>query len=570
MSSASKRDRPSSVMEEDVICRVVQANTDQDYFVLAGPACGKSFFCHLHPETSLDVEDHFHWATIQTKYRSPGGTVSRDCREWEWDMVRIFFEECVPVIVGGLDSGRLVLSSVVNIQNVWLVSLLLEGFECKPKLLRLDANLLEERFRKRCADPTKSWYAKCSPLLYEHMGWSWTFSVNCLLAGVAQQLGLPSITPEELAVMGNVILPEDVRSRVECMHRAEWIDHTDNNSSHTIIELMPHVWGEFVNGQLKCTFKQTAWSKWGMIDLDCTKTSYLCNQRHGSSCSSHMTISKEAIAFRNWQTFKNISMSGVSFSDFIDTRRISPSCEWTGKKLAVVSFYGSLAPIHRGHLDALETAKHYLISQNYHVLGGYVCPLNTVNKAGVNGGLKEWRHRASMVKLHLRNHSWLMLDGVEGESASLMDVNRFTGVSKEMHPIHSVVVRLANSFPGLANAESLTVFWVNGADASYDDNLFGKLSISANTLQQRDGPPILKRSFVRMLIVPGRDGKDQWEKGGDFIDRSEPQRVTNISSSSIRKKISERQYQEVISDIGNKAAAAYFLYLQYENERNGK
>lgn len=96
-------------------------------------------------------------------------------------------------------------------------------------------------------------------------------------------------------------------------------------------------------------------------------------------------------------------LSASSFH-FLPTHKLRPYPKKKNRSVGVLVFYGSFAPIHLGHLEALSIAKRYVEKElGVEILGEYLSPLWKLrHKSGVFPQIMHWRERAAITELLLR------------------------------------------------------------------------------------------------------------------------------------------------------------------------
>ena len=91
-------------------------------------------------------------------------------------------------------------------------------------------------------------------------------------------------------------------------------------------------------------------------------------------------------------------------------RRLSQVTDDT-QELAVIVTTGAFCPIHKGHVQMLETAKLELESRGIAVLGGYICPdHDRYVSSKIRSGTLSAAQRLELCELAVEKSDWLMVD----------------------------------------------------------------------------------------------------------------------------------------------------------------
>ena len=123
---------------------------------------------------------------------------------------------------------------------------------------------------------------------------------------------------------------------------------------------------------------------------------------------------------------------------------------------AIFFYNGSFVPIHVGHLDVLEAAKHYIDQLGTHeVLAAYISPSHAgyIAKKLKPEELIGTGHRLSMIHLAIENIDWVMVD--------LFEI--FQPCSTKLSVImKAFLLRVHSQIPCGIRVD---VFWLRGEDA---------------------------------------------------------------------------------------------------------
>lgn len=304
--------------------------------------------------------------------------------------------------------------------------------------------------------------------------------------------------------------PPDIIANAKNKYRTfSWID--DDNLPHVLLEALPQHFVEFVDNRPRTLFTEVPdKAKDGMKRLDCSFPSRVCEVLHGPNCETFIELNPQTGSIR----IKSPGVEGplseklypltTSSFDFLPTAKFKPYQK--GKDNAILAFYGSFAPIHIGHLEALDIAKKYVEEKLLmNVLGAYVSPLFSLRiKKGVFADLLQWRERAAMCEYLLRDHPYAYLDPEWRETT-------FREKTFASHPVTSISGRVRKAL-GLSDSDRLTVFWVNGSDAYFDKELWNQAKFEAisdphtfikHIVINRGGDArnLFKKVFITFLIL---------------------------------------------------------------------
>lgn len=308
------------------------------------------------------------------------------------------------------------------------------------------------------------------------------------MRGIASDIGMPIIS--DLKSFLPSTSPDIIANAKQKYRVFSWND--DANLSHILIEALPQRFVEFVDQRPRTCFTEIPEkTKDGILRLDCAFPSRVCEVLHGAKCETFIELNPHNNSIRIKSpgvegplNEKCYPLTADSF-EFLPTAKFKPYQK--GKDNAILAFYGSFAPIHIGHLEALDMAKKYIEETlNIPVFGAYVSPLSFLRiKKGVFADLLQWRERAAMCESLLRDHPYAYLDP-EWRHTTFQE-KTFTS-----HPVTSIPGRVRKAL-GLSDSDRLTVFWVNGSDAYFDKELWNQAKF-----EEISDPP---HTFIKHIVI---------------------------------------------------------------------
>lgn len=452
-------------------------------------------------------------------------------------VLNLFFNRAFPCILGGICTRKTILLSLAEIDSVFWVGHLLEGFAdgvCDVKVLQLSEKELCRRWQTK-SDVKDDVRAKFSGF----RSLPWCASRHVLYQGVASYFGI-GMTDN---IQDYIRVPKSLENLG--LHFGLWTD--EHGHSHALVEVCPQIWGEFFQPsgafgyQLHYLFKFAGYDNEGHAKFKCVgnEISIRCLKYHGQRCKMMLGSQYveghglDSLGYRYWICTQKL-------------RTLPPNMQ----RIAVIAFFGTFAPFHKGHLEVLELARKRLEKENYFVCGGFVCPVGgTSTKKDLSKKLSLWKTRAAMVYLALLNHDWASFDGFEGEEKSLLNKRSF---NNGKHVTQSIGERVAKFYG--KSIDNVDVFWVNGDDAHYDRDFFINLR-NCN-----------RKPNVRMCIVPRRGTQaSSWDEAvqkdmGQALVVAEKQSM-EVSSSSIREHVRNMNIPSVFEEIGNSRTASFFLWI---------
>ena len=604
-------------MEEEAAGPLLWGRLRPGRLVVAGPAGGKTTVARAHPTQVVDPEIVI---TFTQDVLLKNGCYRGISNMWEesLDLLSLFFKCALPVIMGGLKTGRLVLGNLIGSSNEFVVNKLLKGLSASGydvSFYLVDDEVLEERTAKRSQENGNHPISFIS----HRKGHTWTHQCHILLRGIAADADIPIIR-HDLASLVPPSVPLLSELPPSALRSFRWIEiENESSSEHVLLEVLPHVFIEYVQGVPGFFYivDVSASSKKELV-LRCSYSSKLCVATHGKTCTTRLhvislppttstTTSTPTTTTSTTQHSCKTTIYGAAEREGIISRRSDEGqhCDFTAcpsiclnedyiptyklqhtattttttttttsdntpLRYCVLAYYGSFAPLHLGHLEALQIAKEDRESQGYVVLGAYLCPHPKVSsrKSYLIDNLQQpWRHRAAMADFLLWSHPWAMLD--TGVFSGTYDFKSSEGFF--LHPVHSIAPRLRNCITTsssttptpLAPTDNLTVFWVNGSDGFYAHYYFNEDNFRKAVGANGDR--------VELLVVDRKDTPSNFNaaniKLGEFIHRAARAQETQFSSTEIRRLVAQGQFTKAAKLLGNDAAAAYLYWLWHEHEK---
>lgn len=509
--------------------------------IFGGPASGKTTLHLKHPTLVYDPEMVIDFRTQP---------ILGPSYMWEHtiDLLSLYFNVSVPVIMLALKCDRLAVSSCVAPQNAALVRWLAEGLsQAWPvSVVRLDDAELEARVAHRKQDPNQR-------ICYNHGGFTYTVSTHMMLhtfslyCPAIRLISIDEFTQAPLRVVSTP-LADLHTSRLQMFVWEQKAYYTNGPAKHVVIEVLPHLYVLCVEDRPRLLYAVDLFeSTKEKLVLECVPKTLICARVHRAAtqeCTSrvHVTASQVSLIHTPSGAPDTMPLLRPLHIDFIPTHKLRlPPAGYAGK-CCVLAYYGTFAPIHRGHLETLQLAKeHAERAMSYHVVGAYVCPMPVVSnkKADMLPALMPWRQRAAIADFVLEGVDFATVDSYVYE----------TTASYDTHPMHTFPARLARTHPSLRDVE---VLWVNGTDmVTY--------SVTADKLRERK---------CRLLMVP-RHGHEHSRMQVDqeyIVETARPQTLT-YSSTEVRRLVCAGNFSRAGDIIGNRAALAYLLHLKHESER---
>jgi nicotinic acid mononucleotide adenylyltransferase len=485
--------------------------------ILASQGSGKSFASRASSLIDLEEFLAFNEDTLKLVLSDNNGSN-------EFDLTHFWMRWVLPAVLACLISNKTVAVNMVSYHNAPMLLYVLRGLVeeqgFRVQVVLPSSAVVEERILARHGNQS------AVQLRYRRGGLIHTASTRVLLAGLAACCGNIEVV-DCVALSANDSVPPLFKQRVLVF------------SKHVIVETTPGVFVDFVDEKPALFFRLAGNS------LFCDRGTKKCLREHGFECDFCIAVSESSVEIRS----KNTMIATVplldksSFSQFVPLHKLSTVCDVAEDNLVVLALYGSFAPFHRGHLEMLDLAKQHLESQQFRVIGAYVTPLMSVGrKKHMVEPLQSWYTRAAIVNHVLASHPFAMLDPqMEPYSP---EWNR--------HPVHSLASRLAIA------GKRVTVVWVNGSDASYDN-------ISEEMISSSPLP-------VKLFVVPPRSGQeDRFHASkvtcGKHILLGESSQQLNISSTAVRELVVKGLWTQAAELIGYSLASSLVFTAFQESER---
>jgi hypothetical protein len=501
---------------------------NSDFFIGA-PGVGKTTLQRKSPGRFIDPEESIDWKRMdklhslyfQKKRRVEDAVIL----EHELDWPTVWLEEVLPRIWTALALEKDILMGLITPSNAEMVHRFLAAFQKNTQLI-LPAE--EQHFLQTWNHGTrrpKTW----GPQL---MGWQNTFWIRLLLVGLATDLKIPIVTQPKH-------LPKK-KPRIKGSFACEALDE----SGRLFIETLYDRWAE-LNEKEEIIALYKAKIEDGGLLLTC--------DRSGKLCGKGMHDCKKSLQLKQ-------DIHGHSLLEWLPQNKLRAPVK-RSKKNALLFFAGTLAPVHHGHLDALDAAKKFLESRGWHVLGGYMSAFENLKEGRVgslDAILKSASRRTSMLRLGTLCSDWLMPDVL------VEHVLRANMLKEQRHPVQRVASRLRQQ-GALSQDTPVTTFWVNGKDAHFDPEFFSAFAAHAD--DDSNNP-------LRMLIVDNRPGEDMWSK--KQLASSTPELIPHTdwcrfhqteptSATVVREALLSANRLELKKHVGLPLVEAYLTGLMHEN-----
>lgn len=456
---------------------------------LGPPGVGKSTLERAHPGRFIDPESSIDWkrmgvlhALYHHKNRRIDGRIRLE-QELLWPTVWI--EEVLPRLWTAFLLRKDVLMGLVAPMNVEIVRKFLSAFPGQAAVFLPP----EERHFLQTWNHTDQRPRTWGPDL---MGWQNTLWIRLLLQGLATDLGLPAVPSPKI---GKALPP-----RIPGAAARE----AAGPKGRVFIEAVPGRWAEVDGEERIVALYRPYRGERGEIRLRCDRSSRACGK------GLHACDERPALS---------VDREGRPLAEWIATDKIARPK--TGKKIAVLFFVGTLAPFHRGHLEALDAAKRHLEARGWQVVGGYASAFTALRPdrvGSLDAVLGSGECRSLMLQLGVAGSDWLMAD------APIDRILDPAALADGSHPTQRIVARLRVQ-GAIPDDAPVTTFWVNGKDAVLKPEFF---SVFARAV---DADP---RNPLRMLVVDNRPGEDAWSR--ERIARQVPELERVLSRCRYRSK----------------------------------
>jgi len=474
------------------------------------------------------------WTNTSTIYH-PDLTTDELAYTMNWeglsDFNALWFRAYFPVLMALLRTRRTVFFNGICPENILSTGFCIDGLNAlQPGVVtascisskKLDAHLKSRR------DNQDERRVDHGPLSYQHHNYTWTRSNHALIHGLVTKC-------KSLHDMKD----EDLRSHLATKNTSgpdfpsdEMIQFAVEETKYTLVEVLPLCWALF---DVTDTLNPIFHGLYRNLKGDGATTVLYLDPYSGKQ-ATYASIRLGPGQFKLYFGFKDPSVSEPHVAELGNREKVAfqldcKSFETDGttefsSKRCVLLYFGTFAPFHLGHLEAVELAKCHLEHQGWEVLGAHLTPSPTVStRESPLCGLDSWTARATIAYFCTAHLDWIKVD--------------FAGGFPE-NCVESLSARVA---------KDVTVFWVNGTDVGMTSRVEEKLELC-------------ERKNVKMLFVP-RDGQTFQAEGcrpGDEIEICQFPPKLNQSATEVRKLIVDRQNELAAEKIGNKAAAAYCVW----------
>lgn len=499
--------------------------------LLAGPCAGKS---HQHGTTFVDVE-----RVLSLSEHTLSGEMRDASQGGEWNLLPYFMNHVLLAAFACIRTGRVLATNLITPHSVSLLRFLVRGLAAQGVAVRVfqfaDERELEIRVEKRKGGEG------AAKFLFRQGNYAHVMFCH------HQLLAFASLHPSIRIVNELQVPPKEAIAAQAGRQHFSW---ASKQSQHEVVEVAPHVFAEFVDGDL-----HNLWEQAGDAEYVCMQNTKVCRGGHGFECSMRLVCAEREVRILwNKQQPADIPVfqmdDGATLlgSKFLPTHKLRIHDLEDDRPICVLALYGSFAPMHRGHIEMADVAKRYIEGHlGYRVAGAYCTPMMTANgrKKGMVPMLERWRIRSLIAELAIARHEFLMLDP---------QCRPFSSDFSTHASLH-LADRLEKHF-----GKRIRVFWVNGSDAGYHPGMVSEENFRKSG---RD---------VALLVIPPRvDGEDNFARSGlqpsENIIRCDVRQELNISSTAIRVAIQDGRLTDAAALIGDDAAFAITLYCFEKAER---
>ncbi len=503
----------------------------KSHIYIAPPGAGKTTFKKSHPGVFIDPEESIDWDGMRARhclYKEDARRCFKDVRlEHELDWPTIWVKEILPRLRAAIILGKDVLTGMVTPSNVEIFSRFLSAFQKETTIILPNE---EKHFEQVYGDQLKrarTW----GPHL---RGWQHTYWIRILLLGLAEDL--------DLKIVKQPILPKKTHLRKAGLMAREVIE----SNQRKFIEVFFGRWAEVgKDEEIIAMYIETAINENG-IQIKCDRTSKVCGRKL-HNCEETILLKKD--------------VSGHDLVNWIAQDKIKLAK--SGKKNALIFFVGTLAPFHRGHLEALNLAKSFLEKEGWNVIGGYASAFTNIKENRVEdfySVLGQAKHRSNILQLGTMLSDWLMADFPTDHVLSLSLLER------GKHPMQLLAKRL-REHGALTEETTVTTFWVNGTDGVMKPEFFGNFAKYADAD---------KFNPLRMLIIDNRQGKDEWSSERltalvstllPFVSRYNLPPLNPTSATKVREALDSCDRSKLKASVGLPLVEAYLMALMNTRAR---
>jgi len=499
-----------------------------DIFI-APPGAGKTTFKLKHPGIFIDPEESIDWKRMDAEhglYRNKARCrYSGAILEHELDWPTVWIEEVLPRLRAAMILEKSVIMGMITPSDAEIVSRFLQAFRKNTTLILPD----EERHFRQIWNDAKKRGRSWGP---ELRGWQNTFWIRSLLLGLAADIGI-KIVEEPSSPKAHAV-------RKPCLAAREAVD----DKRKRFIEVFFGRWAELdESDEIVAMHIETGRSEAG-IAIKCDRTAKSCGRGlHG--CGTVRLLNKD--------------VHGHDLATWVAQDKLHTPARGRAKN-ALIFFAGTLAPFHRGHLEALNAAKAFLESRGWHVMGGYASAFVNVKDdrlGSLRPVLGPAHHRSVMLQLGTMFSDWLMPD------FPTEHVLRSSLLEQGRHPAQLLAKRLREH--GALSVETpVTTFWVNGKDAHLDPDFVNEF---ARHTQDDDLNPL------RLLIMDNRPGKDNWSRQKlavaasgllPFVHRCKIRSTDPTSATAVREALMAGDRIELKRRVGLPLVEAYLMGLMHK------
>ena len=502
-------------------------NYIKSHIFIAPPGAGKTAFKNKKPGLSIDPEESIDWRLMDSRYTLYQQRALRNhpevILEHELDWPTVWTREVLPRLRAALVLRKNIIMGMIAPSSAEIVSRFLKEFHKDTTLILPDEELHFQQVWNDKVKRLKTW----GPQL---RGWQHTFWLRLLLLGLATDLGLKIVKkPKFPKVYPNYRVGLAAR---EATH----------GNQKKFVEVFFGRWAELnKNEEIVAMHVETGFDKNG-IYLKCDKTSKACGRKmHNCKLITHLK--------------KDVYGNDLTAWIAQDKLRIPKR----GQKNALIFFAGTLAPFHHGHLDALNSAKAFLESKGWNVVGGYASVFKKINDRRIDDIYSIFgsvEHRSSMLQLGTMRSDWLMAD------FPTQHVLRSSRLEQGDHPMQFLAKRLRKC-GALSSEIPITTFWVNGKDAYMDSGFFK--DFARHTDSDKLNP-------LRILIIDNRIGKDAWTRKRlavaapnllPFIARHKLHQSNPTSATAVRNALKTSNRKELKQLVGLPLVESYLMGLMH-------
>jgi len=494
-------------------------------FIGLGPAGGKTTAATA--TDACDVERHVAWDELRGELTS-GSPNHLALGNWEdsVDTVALFFRAPALVVLAELVRGRTALAHCIDYKSSWLAGRFLAGLRRSDALpiagvaAPPDSDELERRVALRAPHrPGRAadWYESC----------------HTLWAGLAVRLGMPTVAltvavaPEGRALTGFHV----------CRFAAL-------NQQWMLLEVLPRQYALYDGAEkmrgwyvanAASVLSRWPWvaSEWGRAPAPWWRVEF---DSRDVVLDSHervpmlQTANAGLTFLPTWHLACPIDQPIEPLGTARRTLRPG-GCARTNR--AVLVYYGSFAPWHRGHLEVLELARATLVARGLQVMGAYVVPVETVrdDKHEACECLGSWTVRAAIAQLAVAHLGYVSVASV-GDAC-----------------VENVASRIQHAYGG-----GTAIVWVNGGDIQPTEYMQWLLDATDQ---------------VDLLFVPRAGSPAPTERAdGRVVVTAAP--TLRLSSTAVRRALLRGERSSVARMMCGSADSAYLEWAYHEVDLSGR